>query len=157
MEIKVCSVCKVEKSIEQFRHQRRVCKQCRNVQNKYYRTRTEEQREIDVVRRNEQLKQQHLEAVLKRQTHTCECGAVYLMMDKKYQKQHEQTKKHRQFIEFRERAAAKKEYKITYYDEQDEYRKNIVWITKEEYDEFHNKRNYYKGTNYTLLKEMNFI
>ena len=161
MENKTCTMCKEEKRVDNFSPQRKVCKSCRSARNKYYRLRTEEQREKDIKQRQEFLNVQHLELQRRKsQPYACECGGTYLMYDKCTKMRHEQTKKHQNFVNG---VITKRKWYITYYDETDNYEPCRVIVDRTIYEQFNDRRTYrgegksFKGSNYKLLKEMNIL
>ena len=152
----ICSRCKEEKSTSEFTKHRKQCKLCRKELDSYYRTRTKEQWEYDTSQREEKLRQQHLDAEKRRsEKFICDCGCSYYMRDVSNKKSHEQSKKHQEFVILKNRKDNNKLWQISFYDEEDEHKQNIIWVTEDKYNEFHKLRNFYVGSNYKLLKEIN--
>ena len=134
MTSKNCSRCKVEKLIAEFHNNRGQCKLCRKELDRYYRSRTNEQWEKDTAKREEELRKQHMEGERRRtDKYSCECGAIYYMFDVSSKEQHEQTKKHQNFIN-----GIKKETKdiISYYDEENSFKRKFIKVNTEVYKTF---------------------
>ena len=156
MATRKCRLCNIEKLLGDFCKWKTICKKCNSDRQRYYRTRTKEQWECDTAQREEKLRQQHLDAEKRRsEKFICDCGCSYYMRDVSNKKSHEQSKKHQQFVILKDRKDNNRLWQISFYDEEDEHKQNIIWVTEDKYNEFHKLRNFYVGSNYKLLKEIN--
>ena len=148
METQKCSMCREEKPITDYTHRKRECRVCRNIKGRsFYNVHKER-----ILDDKKQYREENRGMTLRKVT--CDCGAVIANNNLVV---HKRSQKHLKYVVLKERTESNKLWQITYYDEEDGYKQNVVWVTEERYNEFHRVRNYYVGSNYNLIKEMELI
>ena len=148
MDMQKCTKCGEEKQATEYTHRKRECRECRNTKGRIFYNMNKDR----ILEDKKQYREENREKILRKVT--CDCGAIVANNNLAI---HKRSKRHQQYLELQERKNNNKLWQITYYDEADEHKQIVLWITEDKYTEFHKQRNFYDGSNYKLVKEMGLI
>jgi len=139
MTTKICSLCKIEKSVDDYTVRKNECKECRNKKKREYCKSL-----VDRLFLTENDKQASQPEKVK-----CECGCEI------YQRnltKHRETEKHKSIIDGRVKL---NELTISYYDEDDSYKRRFITLTPEKFKEFKQYKVKIHESNHKILKKLN--